>query len=241
MSIKGIYSLLRSSGRDKELMYSIRNITGYMPGNLVLYKTALRHSSAAKDNIIDSYERLEFLGDSVLGSVVAELLFKKYPFKSEGFLTEIRARIVNREEMNKLGYKIGLDRIVTFHSYKSHYAHKSLYGDALEALIGAVFLDKGFKQCKKFIIKKLINPNFDLKEIVSVNKNFKSILIEWAQKTNKDIKFVLINEISGKNHKEFTSEVLIENEPVSQGNGLSKKKAEQAAAENACQKLSITS
>lgn len=210
-----------------------------MPGNLVLYKTALRHSSAAKDNIIDSYERLEFLGDSVLGTVVAELLFKKYPFKSEGFLTEIRARIVNREEMNKLGYKIGLDRIVTFHSYKSNYAHKSLYGDALEALIGAVFLDKGFKNCKKFIIAKLIGPNFDLKEIVSVNKNFKSILIEWAQKTNKDIKFVLIKEISGKNHKEFTSEVLIENEPVSQGNGLSKKKAEQAAAENACQKLSI--
>ncbi len=210
-----------------------------MPGNLVLYKTALRHSSAAKDNIIDSYERLEFLGDSVLGTVVAELLFKKYPFKSEGFLTEIRARIVNREEMNKLGYKIGLDRIVTFHSYKSNYAHKSLYGDALEALIGAVFLDKGFKNCKKFIIDKLIGPNFDLKEIVSVNKNFKSILIEWAQKTNKDIKFVLIKEISGKNHKEFTSEVLIENEPVSQGNGLSKKKAEQAAAENACQKLSI--
>lgn len=240
MSIKGIYSLLRSSGRDKELMYSIKNITGYMPGNLVLYKTALRHSSAAKDNI-DSYERLEFLGDSVLGTVVAELLFKKYPFKSEGFLTEIRARIVNREEMNKLGFKIGLDRIITFHSYKSSYAHKSLYGDALEALIGAVFLDKGFKRCKKFIIKKLISPNFDLKEIVSVNKNFKSILIEWAQKTNKDIKFVLIKEISGKNHKEFTSEVLIENEPVSQGNGLSKKKAEQAAAENACQKLSIIS
>lgn len=239
MSVIGRLSLFLKTGRDKELIYSIGNITGLTPGNIILYKTALRHPSAAKDNITDSYERLEYLGDAVLGTVIAELLFKKYPFKSEGFLTEIRARIVNREELNKLGFKIGLNKIVTYHSYKSSYSHKSLYGDALEALIGAVYLDKGFKKCRNFIISKLISPHFDLEEIVASNKNFKSILIEWAQKENKDIKFVIIKEISGKNHKEFTAEVLIEDNPMSQGQGLSKKKAEQAAAEKACEKLDL--
>lgn len=236
----GKFSKIFLPGHERQFSDSLNNITGFRPGNLSLYKTALRHSSAAKDNISDSYERLEYLGDAVLGTIVAELLFKKYPFKPEGFLTEIRARIVNREELNKLGYRIGLDKIVTFNSHKSSFSHKSLYGDALEALIGAVYLDKGFHKCKVFILKKLIFPHFDLEEIVQSNKNFKSVLIEWAQKETKDIKFVIIKEISGKNHKEFTAEVLIENEPIARGDGLSKKKAEQAAAEKACEKLEIT-
>jgi ribonuclease III len=235
----GKISDLFKSDRDKQLKTSIENITGFSPGNINLYKTALRHASAAKDNS-DSYERLEYLGDAVLGTVIAELLFKKYPYKSEGFLTEIRARIVNREELNKLGFKLGLNKIVTFNSHKNNFSHKSLYGDALEAMIGAVYLDKGFEKCRYFILRKLINPHFDLEEIVSSNKNFKSMLIEWAQKESKDIKFIIIKEVAGKNHKEFTAEVVIDNNPVSRGEGLSKKKAEQAAAEKACSILDIS-
>jgi ribonuclease-3 len=241
VSLFGVFTFFLKSGRDKELTKSIYNITGFRPGNIVLYKNALRHPSAAKDNITDSYERLEYLGDAVLGTVVAELLFKKYPFKSEGFLTEIRARIVNREELNKLGLKLGFNKLVTYQVQKNNFSHKSLCGDSLEAFIGAVYLDKGFYRCKNFIINNLIFPHFDLEEIVASNKNFKSILIEWAQKDNKDIRFVIINEISGKNHKEFTAEVQIEGEPISHGEGLSKKKAEQAAAEKACIELKLVS
>lgn len=225
--------------RNKTFSGSIKNITGFYPKNLNLYYTALRHSSAAKDNITESYERLEYLGDAVLGTVVAELLFKKYPFKNEGFLTEIRARMVNREELNRLGFKIGLDKIITYNTHKSVFSHKSLYGDALEALIGAVYLDQGFKRCKRFTLNKLINPHFDLDYVANSTKNFKSVLIEWAQKEDKDIKFVIVKEISGKNHKEFTAEVLVNEEAISRGEGLSKKKAEQAAAEKACEILSL--
>jgi ribonuclease-3 len=224
--------------KDQSFFQSILNITGYSPRNLTIYQTALRHASAASQTI-DSYERLEYLGDAVLGMVIAELLFKKYPFKSEGFLTEIRARIVNREELNKLGFKIGLDKIVSFNSHKSNFSHKSLYGDALEALVGAVYLDQGFKKCRRFVLKKLIGPHFDLEEIVISNKNFKSILIEWAQKESKDIKFVIIKEVAGKNHKEFTAEVIIDEKSISSGEGLSKKKAEQAAAEKSCEILKL--
>jgi len=241
VSIIGAFAFFLKSGRDKDLIKSIKNITGFRPGNFILYKNALRHPSVAKDNITDSYERLEYLGDAVLGTVVAELLFKKYPYKSEGFLTEIRARIVNREELNKLGLKLGFNKMVTYQVQNNNFSHKSIYGDSLEAFIGAVYLDKGFYQCKKFIIGKLITPHFDLDEIVASNKNFKSILIEWAQKESMDIRFVIINEVSGKNHKEFTAEVQIDGEPIGHGEGLSKKKAEQAAAEKACLQLKLIS
>jgi len=224
--------------KEKTFAKSIANITGQTPINLNLYKLAVCHTSAAKEDklgVRSSNERLEYLGDAILGAVIAEFLFKKFPYKDEGFLTEIRSRIVNRESLNKLGKKIGLNKIVEFNPGRGGNTHKSLYGDALEALVGAVYLDKGFKSCRKFILTRLLQPHFDLNEIIENNLNFKSVLIEWAQKESKDIKFVIIKEVGSIHHKEFTAQVLIEDEPVSTGTGFSKKKAEQAAAEKACQ------
>jgi ribonuclease III len=227
-----------STFKEKKLVSAITNIVGQAPYNIDLYKLAVSHSSVAKDRL--SNERLEYLGDAVLGAVVAEYLFKKFPYKSEGFLTEIRSRIVNRESLNKLGKKIGLSKIVVFNSVKGNsFSHKSIYGDALEALVGAVYLDKGFKSCRKFILSRLIYPHFDLEEIVENNYNFKSILIEWAQKENKNIKFLIIKELGHIHNKEFTAEVLIDDKPLSTGIGQSKKKAEQAAAEKACSELGL--
>jgi ribonuclease-3 len=224
--------------KEKKLVSAITNIVGQAPYNIDLYKLAVSHSSVAKERL--SNERLEYLGDAVLGAVVAEYLFKKFPYKSEGFLTEIRSRIVNRESLNKLGKKIGLNRIVVYNSVKgNNFSHKSIYGDALEALVGAVYLDKGFKSCRQFILSRLIHPHFDLEEIVENNYNFKSILIEWAQKENKNIKFLIIKELGHIHNKEFTAEVLIEDKAVSTGMGQSKKKAEQAAAEKACSELGL--
>ena len=227
--------------KEKDFHKSITNITGQSPKNINLYRLAVSHTSVAKESDLGvkfSNERLEYLGDAVLGAVVAEFLFKKFPFKDEGFLTEIRSRIVNRESLNVLGKKIGLLKIIDYSGNKnSILSYKSIVGDALEALIGAVYLDLGFKKCKKFIIQRLINPHFDLDEIIKHNKNFKSMLIEWAQKENKSLKFEILKELGSTHFKEFTAQVLLEELEFSTGSGPSKKKAEQAAAEQAWNKI----
>jgi ribonuclease-3 len=201
------------------------------------------HASASKESISKSYkesnERLEYLGDSVLGMITAAYLFKKYPFKDEGFLTEIRSRMVSRESLNVLGRKLGLDEIIEFENQKKTIlSRSSMYGDALEAFIGAIYLDKGFKFTQQFIIKKILTQYFDLETVVQNNPNFKSILIEWAQKEGKKAQFSLEEE--GLHHnKEFTAFVLIDGEKIAEGKGYSKKKAEQTAAMKACDALGL--
>ena len=218
-------------------------IVGDKPSNLHPYKIATRHSSVAKrvkQGFKESNERLEYLGDAVLGLVVADYLFKKYPFKDEGFLTEIRSRIVSRDSLNQVGRKIGVGQIVKFDvKRKTPNSHKSLFGNTLEALIGAIYVDKGFKYCEGFIIKKLLIPHYNIEEIISTTKNYKSKLIEWTQKYSKTINFVHVGTIEKGHFKEFTIEIRINNEPIAKGHGLSKKKAEQDASREACEKLSL--
>ncbi len=239
---KALRFFYKASEQDAYLYHSIQDITSLRPVNLQLYRLAVSHTSIAKENeegIKYSNERLEYLGDAILGAVVAEFLFKKFPYRDEGFLTEMRSRIVNRESLNDLGKIIGLSKIVEYSGSKQGRAtHKSLFGDALEALVGAIYLDRGFARCKFFILNVLL-PNFNLEDIANNHKNFKSVLIEYAQRENKQIKFVIINE-NGHNHiKHFTSQVEINYEAISIGNGFTKKKAEQAAAEKACEVLNI--
>lgn len=206
---------------------------GTAPVNLQLYKLALKHTSTSNGTNAESNERLEFLGDAILGAIVAEYLFKKYPFKDEGFLTEIRSRIVNRASLNDLAIKIGLSKFVRFDQRKNHSkSGTSIYGDAMEALVGAVYLDLGYQTCKRFIIKELIQCYFDMDEVVSAPSNYKSKIIEWAQKENHKIRFVILSEEGKSHHKEFEAQVLLNDEPLARGKGFSKKKAEQAAAEN---------
>ncbi len=231
------------SQSDRELSEVLNHVTGYRPCNLQLYKLAMRHTSVAVENekgIKESNERLEYLGDAALGMIVAEYLFCKFPYKSEGFLTEIRSRIVNRESLNAVSKKIGLSSLTEYdNSSRNSIKPKSLFGDTLEALIGAVFLDKGYKNCKSFVIRKLLTPNFDIDEIVTNNPNFKSRIIEWAQKENRDLKFEIIG-IEEVNHlKKFTAQVILEDEPLGKGYGLSKKKAEQDAAQKSLDLLKI--
>ncbi len=221
---------------EKQLRQSFRLITGRSPINLALYKQAMRHSSVAsmnKQGIKNSYERLEYLGDAILGMIVAEFLYLKYPFKEEGFLTEIRAKIVNRESLNRLGQKIGLKELVQYH--QNSRAHRSVFGDCMEALIGAVYLDHGFHFCKKFVIKRLIKPHYDLNELVSRVTNFKSRLLEWSQKENKDLRFEIIDE----EDRRFTAQVFLNDEPMEKGFGFSKKKAEQDAAQKTYERLNL--
>ncbi len=229
--------------KDKALSKAISNIFGYRPYNVKLYWLAMQHTSIAKINktgLKESNERLEYLGDAILGSIVAEYLFKKYPYKDEGFLTEIRSRIVNREALNALGIKLGLNKLVEFDTNRGGRPHKSIYGNTLEAVIGALYLDIGYKRTKKIINKKIIPNYYDLDEIINQDPNFKSKIIEWAQKDNHDIRFDVEDISSGKKSiREFKAQVIINDELAGEGFGVSKKKAEQAAARKSCEKFNI--
>lgn len=228
---------------NSKLIQSVKNIAGISPGNIELYKLVTQHRSIAKPNKIglrESNERLEYLGDAILGSVVAEYLFKKYPLKDEGFLTEIRSRIVNRDALNQVAKKIGINDIIEYSDNKSsRQAYKSIYGDTLEALVGAIYLDKGYRATRKFIVHKLLSQQYDLDEIVVTNPNYKSKIIEWAHRQNKEVKFEITETKGASHNREFKAELLMEGEHIAYGTGLNKKKAEQNAAEKSCEKLHI--
>ena len=228
---------------EKKLIIAIRAIVGATPRNLKLYSLATLHTSISnKDEkgFRPSNERLEYLGDAILGAVIADYLFKRYPFKDEGFLTEIRSRIVNRESLNNLGRKLGLNVIIKVDSQKKGmYSHKSLYGDALEAIIGAVYLDRGFKFCRQFIVNKLIEPNFNIDMIIRTNTNYKSQLIEWAQKSAKNVRFDSKEKKDSGQHREFEVNVYLDDELRQTGYGPSKKKAEQTASRKLLESLNI--
>ena len=239
-SLLNPFDWFRSGNTDarRSLRRSIAHIIGERPSNLGLYQLALRHTSASKATAIEGFresnERLEYLGDAVLGMVIAEFLFKKYPYKDEGFLTEIRSRIVNRETLNGIARKIGLDELIEYDGNRTRSlpTRTSMYGDALEALVGAVYLDKGFQFSRRFILKELLS-HYDIESVVQNNANFKSRLIEWAQRTGRDIRFEILSEKGNSHLREFIAQVMIGDQPFATGTGYSKKKAEQAAAEKA--------
>ncbi len=228
-----LLKLTKGSKRENQkLIVAIRTIAGLTPSNIELYRLATLHSSKAKaiDGYRESNERLEYLGDAILGAAVADYLFKKYPFKDEGFLTEIRSRIVNRETLNQLARKVGIHAIVQSDN-KNNQLQQVILGNTLEAIVGAVYLDKGYLRCKKFVIDKLIQPYFDLNEIVNSNFNFKSKIIEWCQRNNKSIRFEVTSTKKGKIGKEFHAQIFLDDQPYGQGFGYTKKKAEQDAAQ----------
>ena len=203
---------------------------GFVPNNKGLYRLALLHKSASKmttNGVVLNYERLEFLGDAVLGAIVAELLYKFFPNKDEGFLTRVRSKVVSRESLNELAIHIGLDKAVVAKSDISRTKH--IYGDVFEAFIGAMFLDQGFTNTKRFI-EKFIFPNFfNIKDLVTVDTNYKSRLIEWGQKNKVDIHFGTEENSRGRRNK-FCCLVYIDKEEKGKGEGTSKKEAEQNAA-----------
>lgn len=229
--------------KDKQLSKAVSSIIGEKPNNLNIYKLAFLHASVNKlaNGYRESNERLEYLGDSVIGMIVAEYLFKRFPYKDEGFLTDLRSRIVSRESLNNLSQKLGVSQLVEYELNKRHIAARtSMYGDAMEALIGAVYIDKGFKFARKFIIKRLLAAHFDFDNMAQTTVNYKSLLIEWAQKEGKKIEWQVSED--GKYHnKEFTANIVIEgeNKQLSTGNGHSKKKAEQDAARRACEIIEL--
>jgi len=241
MPISRFYKLYISP--DRKYIKVLKNLLGFVPGNLSLYRMAFRHKSVAqniKKGVKNSNERLEFLGDAVLGSVVAEVLFKLYPYEDEGFLTELRSKIVSRINLNQLARKLGFDKLIEFDNRVLNSSRQgSLLGDAFEALVGAVYLDKGYDFTKSFLVNHIIKSHIDIHKLEQTETNFKSKLIEWCQRHGKDITFDLIGNQQGENSKLFTIHATIDNEVMGQGKEFSKKNAEKLAAEKACEALGI--
>jgi ribonuclease-3 len=242
MPLSEIYKLYFSPHRN--YIRSLKNLLGFIPGNVTLYRMAFRHRSIAvalKNGTKNSNERLEFLGDAVLGSVVAEVLFKRYPYRTEGFLTEMRSKIVNRANLNQLAKKLGIDELMEYDNRLVGYSAKqgSLLGDAFEALIGAVYIDKGYNFTRNFLINRIINPHIDIHTLELTETNFKSKLIEWCQRHGKDVTFEPVANADGGRTKLFTIKVNIDGEHLGTGCDYNKKNAEKLAAEKACEALSI--
>ena len=218
----------------RQLYQQIKNLLGFWPGNIRLYEQAFTHRSVAReirDGVKDSNERLEFLGDAVLGTVVAKFLFVKFPYKDEGFLTEMRSRMVSRAYLNKLAIKIGIEKLIQYDP--SNRMYKSICGDTFEALVGAVYLDKGFDFTEKMLLNRIIRFHVDVEELENQDLNFKSKLINYTQKTRKSIHFDAREELNGDKQKLYYVTLLINDKVCGEGVGFSKKAAEQAAAENA--------
>ena len=227
--------------KDKLFINSLSNLLGFIPGNIAVYHLAFRHRSTASEHpsgIKLSNERLEYLGDAILGAVIAELLFKKFPYREEGFLTEMRSRIVNRDHLNKLAMKLGIDHFMN-NSIDPSAKNRSAYGDAFEALIGAVYIDKGYNTTRQLIINRFVKHHVDLENIENQDMNFKSRLINWAQRERKAIQFELLEEIDNGGKRLLRVRVLVDGNEMARGEDFSKKRAEQIAAERACLKLSL--
>ena len=232
--------LRRTKPSEKRLKEAISNLFGYRPGNIAIYKLAFKHKSMAPslDNgFKHSNERLEYLGDAVLGSIVADFLFKKFPFKDEGFLTEMRSRIVSRNHLNQLSRKLGLDKLVET-SQENNVSASSILGDAFEAFIGAIYLDKGYRFTHNIIVSQIIQNHVDIDELMHTEINFKSKMIEWSQKEKKSVEFLLAEEIdNGKNAKIYLVNLLLNGKLMGHGKDHSIKKAEQHAARMAWDKI----
>ena len=226
---------------EKHFFEAIRNIFGFYPGNISLYKLAFTHKSQAEElhnGIRISNERLEFLGDTVLSTVVADYLFRMFPFKDEGFLTETRSKIVSRTQLNKLSLKLGVDQLI-IHTQDKNNVYKSIKGDAFEALIGAIYLDKGYDFTRKILINRVIKNNFDLNELINTDLNFKSRLIEWAQKEKMPMEFVVVKEVGAGYQKQYIVNVMVNNELAGTGRDYSIKGAEQNASMKALEFFGI--
>lgn len=219
--------------KDKEPYLCFYKMLGFYPRNIEIYQQALLHKSssikAGKGRLLNN-ERLEFLGDAILDAIVADIVYKKFEGKREGFLTNTRSKIVQRETLNRVAVEIGLDKLIKYTTRQS--SHNSyMCGNAFEALIGAIYLDRGYRVCKKFMEERIINQYLNLEKISRKEVNFKSKLIEWSQKNKFCVEFNLIEQsLDSDQNPIFETQITVENIPAGTGKGYSKKESQQEAA-----------
>ncbi|HLP38630.1 ribonuclease III [Lacibacter sp.] len=217
---------------------NLRNILGYSPGDLKLYKTALSHRSV-KEGSDQNNERLEFLGDAVLSAVVADYLFKKYPYKGEGFLTEMRSKMVNRATLNDIAVRMGLKKVTLYNKGDNSLKISQIFGNTLEALLGAIYLDLGYKKTHRWIVKNVIVPYLFMEDLEALEINHKNKLYGWANKNGKALDFETLDERLENGRRLFTIGAVVDGEVIAEGKAFNKKDASQIAAQSAVEKLGI--
>lgn len=234
--MKNIRNILNSrSKNDGNFFVFIHKILGFKPKSLKFYKTAFTHRSM---NIKDSqgktinYERLEFLGDAMLGAVIASHLYVEVPSGDEGYLTKMRSKIVSREHLNELGRELNLISLVESKIPKGQFGD-NIHGNLFEALVGAIFLDKGYKYCEKFIYKKVIIPYVDIEKLEGKVISYKSLLIEWCQKEKKTFDYHVYEDTGNDDIRHFSVKLSIDDKVVAKARATSKKKAEEKASKRA--------
>ena len=229
------------SKENKEFKKKIKSILGVYPKNLAIYKEAFTHSSSAltKPNGDPlNYERLEFLGDSVIDLVVSSFLFEFAPQQNEGYLTDMRSKIVNRKSLNRLGKKLQLNQML-ISNLSVVQMNQNVLGNTVESFVGAVYLDYGYATCKSFVVKHMIQPMGSIQSLENKIISYKSFLIEWCQKNKHPFLFQTSVEDSEEKNLGFHSIFYLNSKMTSEGEGLSKKEAEENASENGCLKLGI--
>jgi len=223
---------------DPNFESQLRNVLGVKPGNISLYRIALSHRSV-KEGADENNERLEYLGDAVLSAVVADYLFKRYPYKGEGFLTEMRSKMVNRQQLNEIALKMGLKKLTLYNKFDNALKASQIFGNTLEALIGAIYLDKGYIKTQRWVLRSIVIPHMFVDDLEQIDINLKNRLIGWASKNGKVLEFETIDERLESGRRIFTIAAILDGEKVSQGKGFNKKDASQVAAQLAIEKLGL--
>lgn len=224
---------------EKELARRLKTMLGFTPAYLNLFKLAFYHKStfSAGDYAISNNERLEFLGDAVLSTIVAEYLFTKYPNSDEGFLTKMRSKIVKRQSLDEIADRMGLDLFLT--NYNQTRLSKSMLGNALEALVGAIYIEVGYERTKHYVIRRILRRYLNIHELESFDDNYKSQLLEWCQKNGRQIDYKVLAKYKSDKRDKFKVAVYVDGKKVGTADDFNKKSAEQLASERAMVSLHI--
>jgi ribonuclease-3 len=225
--------------KDKHFARRLSSILGFTPANLDIFRLAFSHKSSPSDKVyaMQNNERLEYLGDAVLGTIVAEYLFKKYPNSNEGFLTKMRSKIVKRKSLNKIGDKMGLDVLLS--EYNNTRLSRSMLGNAVEALVGAIYLEAGYDRTMRFVVRKMLRNYVNVHDLETFDDNYKSQLLEWCQKNGQTISYKLLARYKFEKRDRFKVAVMVNGQKVATADDFNKKSAEQMASERAMVALGI--
>jgi len=223
---------------DSSFEKQLKNVLGIKSGNTLLYRTAMSHRSV-KETADENNERLEYLGDAILSAIVADYLFKRYPYKGEGFLTEMRSKMVNRQQLNDIALKMGLRKLTFYNKFDNALKGSQIFGNTLEALVGAVYLDKGYPKTHDWVLRQIVIPHMFVDDLELIDINLKNKLIGWANKNGKALTFELADEKMEGSRRLFTINAMLDGKLLAMGKGYNKKDASQVAAQVAVEKLGL--
>lgn len=228
----------KSQHPGKPYLSKLKNVIGFTPKNISLFVIALSHRSV-KEGSEENNERLEYLGDAVLSTIVADYLYKKYPYKGEGFLTEMRSKMVNRQRLNEVALRMGLKQLTQFNKFDNSLKTSQIFGNTLEAVVGAVYLDKGYRKTKKWVLSQIIGPHFSMDDLEILEINHKNKLYGWANRNGKVLEFDTLEERMEGSRRVFRIGATVNGEVIAEGVAFNKKDASQIAAQVAIDKLGL--